>query len=304
MSTTFEIGRWPAAVRRCLSHSRRGPDLHVLEHARGEAQADRRGRRSRRWRGRPPCRRRAARRRASVGSSASGGAGGGVHLARDAVDRQAVGPVGGDLELEHLVGDRQVLGQRRARPAASSGSTMIPVVVLADADLVLGQDHPARLHAAQLGLAELRAVGHRRRPAAPPPRSGRRPRWARRRRSCAARRSRRPPRRRVSRSASGCCSASSTLPTTKPSASPTPTRSIRSSSVPVMVQALGDLLGRQAGVAVGAQPAQRDPHARPNCSRKRTSFSNSMRRSGTPWTSIAIRSMPMPNAKPCTRSGS
>ena len=37
----------------------------------------------------------------------------------------------------------------------------------------------------------------------------------------------------VSRSASGCGSASSTRPTTNPSASPTPTRSIRATSVPV-----------------------------------------------------------------------
>ena len=41
-----------------------------------------------------------------------------------------------------------------------------------------------------------------------------------------------------------------------------------------------------------------------NCSRKRRSFSNSRRRSGTPCFSIAMRSMPRPNAKPCTCSGS
>ena len=35
-----------------------------------------------------------------------------------------------------------------------------PVVVGADRDLVLGQDHPVRLDAAELGLLQARAVGH------------------------------------------------------------------------------------------------------------------------------------------------
>ena len=51
-----------------------------------------------------------------------------MDLARDAVDRQAVGPVGRDLELEHVGGDRQHVGQRRARATSVDGSssTMIP----------------------------------------------------------------------------------------------------------------------------------------------------------------------------------
>ena len=68
-------------------------------------------------------------------------AGRGVDLARDAVDAQAVRPVRRDLELEHVGGDRQDVGQRRA------GHEVVvehhdPVVVGADRDLVLGQDHP------------------------------------------------------------------------------------------------------------------------------------------------------------------
>ena len=39
----------------------------------------------------------------------------GVHLARDAVDAEAVGPVRRDLQLEHVVADRQDVGERRAR---------------------------------------------------------------------------------------------------------------------------------------------------------------------------------------------
>ena len=65
---------------------------------------------------------------------------------------------------------------------------------------------------------------------------------------------------------------------------------------------VGKLLRRQARIAVARQPAVGDPHR--NCSRTRTSFSKNLRRSGTPCLSIAIRSIPMPNAKPWTLSGS
>ena len=67
-------------------------------------------------------------------------------------------------------------------------------------------------------------------------------------------------------------------------------------------QAVGDLLGAQAGVAVGAQPANGTLMAGSELLEQRTSLSNSMRRSGTSWTSIAMRSIPMPQAKPWTRS--
>ena len=67
-------------------------------------------------------------------------------------------------------------------------------------------------------------------------------------------------------------------------------------------QPLGQLTRLDARIAVLAQPGVRDPHE--NCSRTRTSLSKKRRRSGTPWRSIAIRSTPMPKAKPCTRSGS
>ncbi len=45
-------------------------------------------------------------------------------------------------------------------------------------------------------------------------------------------------------------------------------------------EGVGDLLGARAGVAVRAQPRERDPHE-PNCSSTRRSLSNSVRRSGT-----------------------
>jgi len=47
------------------------------------------------------------------------------------------------------------------------------------------------------------------------------------------------------------------------------------------------------GIAKLAQPLDRDFHS---CSRKRTSFSKSERRSSMPWRSIASRSTPVPKA--------
>ena len=65
---------------------------------------------------------------------------------------------------------------------------------------------------------------------------------------------------------------------------------------PEQGQALGEALRRQVDVDELAQPAERDPHR--NCSRKRRSFSMYRRRSPTPWRRLAIRSTPIPNAKP------
>ena len=84
-----------------------------------------------------------------------------MHLARDAVDAQAVGTVGRDLELEHVGGDeRQDVGEGRPGHQTVLVEHEDPGVVGADRQLVLGEDHPLGLHAAQLGLAQARAVGH------------------------------------------------------------------------------------------------------------------------------------------------
>jgi hypothetical protein len=148
MSTTLLIGRWPAAISRALTHGGDDPivtraQLRVLDvdpHAghRGRAGIEVRplGRRQRR-------------------------VGGRVDLARDAVDTQAVGPVGRDLQLEHVGGDREHIGQRRAgREGLREHHD--PVVVGADRQLVLGEDHAVGLDAAQLGPLELGPVGHHR----------------------------------------------------------------------------------------------------------------------------------------------
>ena len=68
-------------------------------------------------------------------------------------------------------------------------------------------------------------------------------------------------------------------------------------------QALGQTLRRQVEVDVIAQPGQAG-RASELASRKRMSLSRKARMSGMPWRSIAIRSMPMPKAKPWYRSGS
>src|SRR5262249_8241592 len=61
-------------------------------------------------------------------------------------------------------------------------------------------------------------------------------------------------------------------------------------------------LGRRRKRHVLGQPLNRDPHQ--NCSRKRTSFSNIRRRSSIRYLSSAIRSTPIPKAKPVYCFGS
>ena len=63
-----------------------------------------------------------------------------------------------------------------------------------------------------------------------------------------------------------------------------------------------ELLDRPVEVDVLAQPRHRDLHQ--NCLVMRRSFSQKSRRSGRPWRRNAIRSIPSPNAKPCHSSGS
>ena len=143
-----------------LQPRRRRRDRHVLVGAQREARAQvgvldpHREARARRRRRRVAGPRRRAQRRP----------GGGVDLARDAVDAEAVGPVRRDLELEDVGGDRQDAGERRARLGALVEDDD-PRVVGADAELVLGEDHPVGDLAAQLGALEARAAGqHRARP--------------------------------------------------------------------------------------------------------------------------------------------
>src|SRR5256885_2451616 len=71
---------------------------------------------------------------------------------------------------------------------------------------------------------------------------------------------------------------------------------------PRIDEAVGGVLRRELQVDELAHPAVRNPHA--NCLKNRRSFSKKRRMSSTPYLSIAMRSMPMPNAQPVTCSGS
>ena len=142
----------PRGHQALLQPRRRRPDLHVLEYARREAQAD-----------------------VGVGDldarvvlgtvvAARLGVAGGrvlgerrgrhrVRVARHAVHPHRIRPVRSDLELEHLVDDRQVLRERGAHRQVLA-QDHDPLMVLADPHLVLGKDHSVGLDAAQLRLAE------------------------------------------------------------------------------------------------------------------------------------------------------
>ena len=67
-------------------------------------------------------------------------------------------------------------------------------------------------------------------------------------------------------------------------------------------QPLGQLAGGHRQRDIVTKPGQRDVHQ--NCLRTRRSFSQNGRRPGTAWRSWAVRSSPMPKAKPDHSSGS
>ncbi len=192
-----------------------------------------------------------------------------VHLAGDAVDAQAVGPVGRDLELEHVGGDRQRVGQRSARLEVLR-QHHDPVVLAADRDLVLGEDHPARFLAAQLGLLELGAVGHDR------ARRGDRDGLARRDVRRAADDLVRLALADVDRADRQAVRVGMALGR-QDLADPEVLERGDAVAVHAVDLRAGhgepgrQLVRRQAGVHVVVQPEQRQPH--PNCSRKRRSFS-------------------------------
>ena len=65
---------------------------------------------------------------------------------------------------------------------------------------------------------------------------------------------------------------------------------------------VGELVDGHREGDVVAQPGERNAHQ--NCLRTRRSFSQNGRRPGTAWRSCAVRSRPIPNAKPVHSSGS
>ena len=227
-------------------------------------------------------------------------------LARDADHREQVDPVHRRRDVEHLVADRKHVHERRSRLGAVR-EHHDPRVVVAEADLVLGEDHPARRLPSKLALVE-RLVEDRQERAGQRDRDGR-------------------ARLEVPRAADDL--ARVTLPHvdlahTQPvgvrmRARPSSTRPTRKrprlpsrSGDPDVDHALDlecrdresmrDLLGSRVDGDVLAQPGERSAHQ--NCPSKRGSLRQSSRRSGIPWRSTAIRSSPQPNAKPVYRSGS
>ena len=155
MSTTFEIGRIPAAFRRALSQSGEGPTVDVLEDARREAGAeilvlDR---------DRDPVGRQAVaeRRRLALVERRQLDAEDRVHVARHAAHREQVGAVRGDLELEHVVRQRHARGEGLARlPAVAEHDD--PVALGRDVELALRQDHAVGGLASQLRARDAASV--------------------------------------------------------------------------------------------------------------------------------------------------
>ncbi len=78
----------------------------------------------------------------------------GMELARDAVDAEAIRAIGSDLELEHVGVEREHVGERSAGLEAIAGAKLVEhdnaVVIGADRELVLGEDHALRGDAAKL----------------------------------------------------------------------------------------------------------------------------------------------------------
>ena len=94
------------------------------------------------------------------GCGRKGRAGDRVDLPRDPVDAEAVGAVRVEVQLEHVLGDGDDLGERRAGIDPEVAENHDPLVVVAELELVLREDHSGGFDAAQLGLAELLAARH------------------------------------------------------------------------------------------------------------------------------------------------
>ncbi len=158
MSTTLLIGPHPGRRQPRLQPRRRRADLDVGEDPRAEARAQ-----IRHLDGyRAVILDRPLSGRLGIGLPRRGreiGTGDGVQLPGDAVDAEAVDPVGGRLELDHRLAHREDCAERGPRGGIGL-QDHDPVVVLADLDLTLREDHPVGLDPAELGLLQLLAARH------------------------------------------------------------------------------------------------------------------------------------------------
>ena len=221
-------------------------------------------------------------------------------LARQADHREQVDAIHGRSHVEHDVPDRKDVEERRPRLDAV-GQRHDPRVVVAEADLVLGEDHPARGLAPELALVE-RLVEDRQEGTGERDGDGR-------------------TRLEVPRAADDLPRVA--LPHVHLAhAQPVGVRvradledapDEEAAEIPVDVghpdveHAL-DLEGRDGEPLARSrrQLRRRSTYSRSqesgalieNCPRSRGSLRQSSRRSGIPWRSTAIRSSPQPNAKP------
>ena len=226
------------------------------------------------------------------------------HLARDAVDAQQIDPVPRRLDVHDQVGERKHIGERCSR--LGLGQDHDPGVIGAELELALGQDHSPRDLTAQLCLPE-RGIGTRE------PRTRQRhgdrgagtevPGAA----DDLARRSLphvhlaelEPVGVRVLARLEDLADEEETVIAVLVDR---PARLDRVHLGRADAEPLGQLAGGHRQRDVVAQPRQRDAHQ--NCLRTRRSFSQNGRRPGTAWRSCAVRSSPIPNAKPVHSSGS
>ena len=190
--------------------------------------------------------------------------------------------------------------------ASDSSSTMIPCVVGAEVDLVLGEDHPFGDLAAQLSPLERQPVRQRRARAARPPPSRPRRSSRRRRRSgtvgprpprpCRAgagpRSGASPPRARARRGRGRGCRPPARRP-----------RWTTSFTSPVEIESASAISSAaRVDAHVLAQPADRDASELPQ--EAEVVLPERRGCSAMPLRSCAVRSIPIPNAKPVYSSGS
>ena len=250
----------------------------------------------------------------TVVSATQRGAGERRQLARDPDDREAVGTVRGDLDLEHAVvepevrdeigAERRVGGRgpgRRARarrraparaPSTASPATSTPRILAAPIRRI--SPAAARQHGAPAA----------RRPPARP--------TARVRRAADTEKRSRPvlTRQRTSRCAVALAQLALDRLDLADDHARQPGRRARGVDTrhldPALTSRSAACLGRQHRGSTNSRIHPYGIFMRPyaNWRRKRRSFSKNSRMSSTPYFSIAIRSIPMPNAQPVNSSGS
>ncbi len=226
-------------------------------------------------------------------------------LAREADHREQVDPIHGRNHVEHLVPDRDYVAERRPRLRTVREQHDSRVVV-PEADLVLGQDHPPRRLAAELALVEGLVEDRQER-------TGKRDGDGRAGFE-------------VPRPADDLARvALAHVDLAEPQAIGVrmgddleDASDEEAAEVAVDVrhadldhaldlesrdrEPVRDLVRGRVDGDVLAQPGERRPHQ--NCSRSRGSLRQSSRRSGIPWRKTAIRSRPHPKANPVYRSAS